>query len=82
MPDPTMKRCPACGETKPLEAFSLDPTTATGRHSQCRVCHGKRVRAYRKTPEGREARRQQMARYRARNRARNLAARASEADQA
>lgn len=32
------KRCPACLEVKPLEAFSSDPTKASGRASWCRAC--------------------------------------------
>jgi len=32
------KRCPKCGEEKPLEAFSRNRTTSDGRSSQCYLC--------------------------------------------
>lgn len=73
------KRCGICGETKPIGDFPLDVSAPSGRRNQCRPCRAARVRAYRHTDRGREAHRLSMARYRARNRERNLALRAAEA---
>ena len=33
-----VKRCPACDQTKPIEAFSRDRTKADGRTWRCRDC--------------------------------------------
>lgn len=33
------KRCPACGETKPLEAFCRNKRSPDGRAFYCRPCH-------------------------------------------
>jgi hypothetical protein len=41
-----VKRCPACGETKPLEAFAIDRWRADGRKSSCRACDSARSAAY------------------------------------
>jgi hypothetical protein len=75
------KRCGICGETKFIADFPLDVSAPSGRRNQCLTCRAARLRAYRATDRGREARRLAMARYRARNRERNLALRAAEAAQ-
>lgn len=75
------KRCGICGETKAIGDFPLDVSAPSGRRNQCKPCRAARLRAYRATDRGREARRLAMARYRARNRERNLALRAVEAAQ-
>jgi hypothetical protein len=36
------KRCPDCGETKPLEAFPRNKNTKDGRHTYCKPCHNAR----------------------------------------
>ncbi|WIE70802.1 hypothetical protein [Curtobacterium sp. MCJR17_020] len=66
------KVCPGCNELKSLDEYPLDAMTRNGHTSRCAVCVRARVRDYRKTPAGRKARREQMARYRQRNKARNL----------
>jgi 5-methylcytosine-specific restriction endonuclease McrA len=38
----TEKRCPKCGETKPIDAFAKDPTKSGGRRSHCKVCTNSR----------------------------------------
>lgn len=48
------KRCPRCGETKPLTAFHLNRSAADGRDYACRPCTAKRKAAYLQTPRGRE----------------------------
>ena len=48
------KRCSACAEAKPLEAFHRQPTGVMGRHSWCKACFNVKARASRKktsTPE-------------------------------
>ena len=40
------KRCSACGETKPLDAFNRDKNGQFGRYAYCRECHRERRRAY------------------------------------
>ena len=75
------KRCGICGEIKPAGDFPLDVSAPSGHRNQCKPCRAARLRAYRATDRGREARRLAMARYRARNRERNLAIRAAEAAQ-
>lgn len=40
------KRCPRCGETKPLEDFPPNRTKASGRHSYCRPCMNAYHRAW------------------------------------
>lgn len=37
-----MKRCPDCGETKPLEAFCRNRRTRDGRATYCKPCHNTR----------------------------------------
>lgn len=36
-----MKRCPRCGETKPLSAFSKNRRRKDGLHSICKACRAK-----------------------------------------
>jgi hypothetical protein len=46
MPDAPMfhvnKRCPDCGESKPLEAFPRNKNSRDGRHPYCKPCHNAR----------------------------------------
>lgn len=39
-----MKRCSACGESKPLHKFGLDSRKSYGRQARCRECEAKRRR--------------------------------------
>lgn len=41
--DATEKRCPKCGDVKPIDAFSFSRGTADGRCCYCRTCEAKRV---------------------------------------
>src|SRR5215472_8722554 len=36
------KRCPDCGETKPLEDFPRNKNAKDGRHTYCKPCHNAR----------------------------------------
>lgn len=38
------KRCPDCGEVKPLEEFPRNKRTQDGRHTYCKPCHNARGR--------------------------------------
>lgn len=42
-----MKRCPDCGEFKPLEEFPRNKRTADGAAAYCKPCHNARGRATR-----------------------------------
>ena len=33
-----LKRCPKCGQEKPLDAFGRNLSTASGRDSRCKSC--------------------------------------------
>lgn len=44
-PESPKKRCPDCGEVKPLEAFCRNNRSSDGRASYCRPCHNARTRA-------------------------------------
>jgi len=48
---PTDKRCPHCGETKPLEAFHRASHTTDGRQGWCASC----VNEYRRKGRARRA---------------------------
>jgi hypothetical protein len=39
-----VKRCPDCGETKPLEEFPRNRNGRDGRHAYCKPCHNARGR--------------------------------------
>ncbi|HEY8215763.1 MAG TPA: endonuclease domain-containing protein [Acidimicrobiia bacterium] len=39
-----MKRCPDCGEWKPLDEFPRNRRTRDGRHAYCKPCHNARCR--------------------------------------
>lgn len=41
-----LKLCPACGETQPLAAYSVDTSRADGRTRICRRCNDQKSRAY------------------------------------
>lgn len=40
-----MKRCPGCGETKPLADFVRNRATRSGRGAYCRPCHSRICKA-------------------------------------
>ena len=44
---PTVKRCPKCGETKPLEGFHRSRRNRDGLRTYCKECHCDDARAYR-----------------------------------
>lgn len=56
-----VKRCPNCGEVKPLSEFTPDKWKASGYSSWCKPCIAERSRAYYKRTAGEKAK----ARYRA-----------------
>lgn len=58
---PTEKRCPRCGETKPLEAFNRNRSRPSGRQDYCKTC----TRSHRKA--NREKRRAMQRDWRRRN---------------
>jgi len=39
-----MKRCPKCGNTKPVEMFARSPKNRDGRHGHCRECSSSATR--------------------------------------
>jgi hypothetical protein len=39
-----MKRCPDCGQDKPLDDFPRNKNTRSGRHTYCKPCHAARTR--------------------------------------
>jgi len=41
-----VKRCPRCGQDKPLSDFYLDRSKASGLRSRCKVCDNAKARAY------------------------------------
>jgi len=41
---PSEKRCPDCGEVKPLEAFCRNKNTRDGRACYCKLCHNARTK--------------------------------------
>lgn len=47
-----MKRCPDCGETKPLEAFPRNRNCKDGRHVYCKRCNNARSRESRQRLHG------------------------------
>lgn len=62
-----MKRCPACGEDKPFDAFNKSSRRADGRQPYCRACsraidrlgyatNRERIRVRRNSPESRRRR--------------------------
>jgi adenine-specific DNA methylase len=40
-----MKRCPKCGEEKPLDNFSFDKSRRDGKHCYCKPCQSLVVKA-------------------------------------
>jgi hypothetical protein len=40
------KRCPCCGETKPVDRFAIDHSRTDGRMNRCKVCDSARSKAY------------------------------------
>ena len=44
------KKCPKCGETKPLDSFGRHAKTKSGRNSHCRSCRAAIGRASRRDP--------------------------------
>ena len=45
-PAPGFKRCPKCGEVKPVSEFSRDARNPTGLQGYCKLCKGAIKRAY------------------------------------
>jgi len=41
---PPLKRCPDCGESKPLDQFPKNRNSRDGRHPYCKPCHNARGR--------------------------------------
>jgi len=41
-----VKKCPRCLTVKPLDAFAIDRSRASGRMSACKVCDAARSRRY------------------------------------
>jgi hypothetical protein len=56
-----MKRCPKCGDMKPLSDFTPDKTKASGYASRCKPCDAARSKDYYQRTNGAKAK----ARYRA-----------------
>lgn len=59
-----LKRCSHCGKRKPLEAFSPDVRRPYKVAPVCKDCCNAGVRKSRKTPEGRQKRREEQAKRR------------------
>ena len=50
-----MKRCPRCGQYKPLEAFSANASSTDGKQTWCRECMNEKARlTYQKKKSERE----------------------------
>ena len=54
------KRCPACGEVKPVSEFYSNPSQRDGLDSACRACHIARRRDYRRRNLAYERERQRL----------------------
>ena|SRR5215469_12413858 len=54
------KTCSACGNSKPIDAFSLSPLYADGRRGQCIECRRRYNRQWNRTDAGRAAARRCM----------------------
>lgn len=67
-----MKRCPKCGEAKPLSGFNVDNRKKSGVQSRCRPCQTADKQDYRRrnpmTPEQKQREYEAHIRYRDRNR--------------
>lgn len=61
MDNPTTKPCSACGEIKPLDAFSIDRRQTLGRRGRCRLCE--RAISARYRDENRDRIREQQREY-------------------
>ena len=57
---PDSKRCPACGEVKPVSEFYSNPSQRDGLDSACRPCHIARRREYRRRNLAYERERQRL----------------------
>lgn len=64
----THKLCPDCGETKPLECFTPNAKTRSGRVTNCHPCQSKRMTEWNRTKRTPE----QFERARLRHRRKNL----------
>lgn len=49
-----MKKCNACGGTKPLSEFHNRANRSSGKYSQCRTCNRKRVQEWQKNNRRRQ----------------------------
>lgn len=47
-----MKTCSKCHDAKPLACFGLQSTAACGRRAACRLCEAERMRGYRASGAG------------------------------
>jgi len=63
-----VKTCTKCHEEKQLEEFHQNKNSDDGYNWRCKRCNCADVLAHRKTPKGKQLHREQMQRYRARNR--------------
>lgn len=45
--EPSEKRCPSCGKTKPISEFAHEKNSRDGRDHRCRECNAQRLREYR-----------------------------------
>lgn len=68
LPEPAVKECTACGQTKALEDFSPKKGGRLGRAAQCKPCRAARNAERRQDPAVREEERQYFRRYRAQRR--------------
>ena len=62
-----MKVCKECGESLSLDSFHRDLTYKDGVKSKCKDCVNAQSRAYTKSPEGKESRREIRERYKEKN---------------
>lgn len=64
------RRCPDCGEVKPITDFPRNRSRFDGRGVYCKPCHNTRTLAYYRTPRGTVARAESRRATRDRARAR------------
>lgn len=50
--DPPTKRCPSCGDTKPLDAYPRNKRSRDGRAFYCKPCHNQKGRESRERHNG------------------------------
>lgn len=57
------KKCPRCGEVKPLEEFYKDKRSVDGHHWLCKRCQSIAAAKYYKTERGKKAAKKRNRRY-------------------